>query len=152
MFSQVAAFARNVLVSANRKLEHSTTNASASLSRASMNGVSVFPTAATRIPEARIIAAAMRVVVVLPSVPVTARMGRGPPLRDCSQRYANSISDNISFCASMEIANNGWVSGTPGAGITLSTFFTKPASAPRSPAGKISAPSSRPSCSCWEDN
>ena len=51
-----------------------------------MNGVSVFPTVATRFPEARIIAAAMSVVVVFPSVPVTASMGRGPPLRICSQR------------------------------------------------------------------
>ncbi len=42
-------------------------------------GVSVLPTAAARRPDADNIAAAINVVVVLPSVPVIATIGRGAP-------------------------------------------------------------------------
>ena len=47
-------------------------------------GPRVLPAATVRDPAARSIAAVSSVVVVLPSVPVTASIGRGPPGRYCS--------------------------------------------------------------------
>ena len=80
-FSHTAASARNCSVQASRKLVHSTTKASSSSSPvasiASTSGTSVLPSAAVRTPAARRIATVSSVVVVLPSVPVTASIGRG---------------------------------------------------------------------------
>ena len=64
-------------VKARRKVEHSTTNTSTSRSMASTSGTSVLPAATARRPLASSMAVASRVVVVLPSVPVTATIGRG---------------------------------------------------------------------------
>ena len=63
----------------------------------------MLPTAAALRPDADNIAAAINVVVVLPSVPVIATIGRGRPLA-CSARYANSISDTSSICARSALA------------------------------------------------
>ena len=46
----------------------------------------MLPTASVRKPAARRIAVIKNVVVVLPSVPVTATVGRGPSLRVRSMR------------------------------------------------------------------
>ncbi len=84
--SHAAASPRNCSVHASRKLAHSTTKASTSRSTASTSGTSVLPAATERTPPAASISTAHSVVVVLPSVPVTASIGRGPPGRSCSQR------------------------------------------------------------------
>ncbi len=83
-FNHTDASLRKLSIQFNRKLLHSTTNASTSVSSAATSGSSVLPTAATFNPAHRSIAAAIIVVVVLPSVPVTASIGRGPPMRCCS--------------------------------------------------------------------
>ena len=75
--SQTDALVRNLFVYANLKLEHSTANACASLFKDAISGSSVLPTAVARNPAALIIAAAISVVVVLPSVPVMATIGLG---------------------------------------------------------------------------
>ena len=122
--SQIPASARNVSVWASRKLEHSTTNTSTSMSSASTSGSSVLPAATARRPLASSMAVAIIVVVVLPSVPVTPTIGRGPPGRSCSQRYASSSSLRTGTPASAAAANSGWCSASPGLGDTSSTAPT----------------------------
>ena len=65
------------------------------------------------------------VVVVLPSVPVTARIGRGPPGRACSHSYAKSISVRTEIPISRARMITECWGDTPGAGTRTSTPVRK---------------------------
>jgi hypothetical protein len=98
------------------------------MSSASTRGTSVLPAATARRPAAFSIAAASMVVVVLPSVPVMARIGRAPPGRPCSHWYASSISLRTGTPWRRAAAITSCVSGTPGDGDTRSQSATSASS------------------------
>ena len=66
------------------------------------------------------------VVVVFPSVPVTARIGRGPPERSCSHSYAKSISVRTEIPISSARIITACCGDTPGDGTRTSTPARKP--------------------------